>query len=141
MKISNGEHLSPVPRPCFSGRVWFRHPKGHLVSSEYNHPIYHIKGAEYKDDRGVKFFDQDSIRKSTSKNEKTNKQDPPAIQPPRNRKNNNKYNTTCIRCGLISHRSTLCPTYPHSKTQCDICNRFHQTSDHRDTGNLENPSH
>ena len=116
MVYSNREYHSPEPHLCFSARVWFHHPKGQWRESEDNYPIYHISGAEYHDDRGVKFFEQESNRKSTSKNEITNKQDPTAIQPPRNRKNNNKYNTTCIRCGLISHRSTLCPTYPHSKT-------------------------
>ena len=134
MLISNEGLLSPVRNPSFCGRVCFRHPKGHLVTIENKYPMYHISGAEYRDDRGVKFFDQDSVRTSTGENEKTNKQNQQ-----RHRKNNNKYNTTCIRCGLISHRSTLCPTYPRSETQCDICKRFHQTSKHRDAGNLENP--
>ena len=68
-----------------------------------------------------------------------NKQFPP-VQLLQTQKNENKYNTTCIRCGLVSHRSTLCPTYPYSKTQCDICKRFHRTSDHREPGKLEKQS-
>ena len=71
-----------------------------------------------------------------SRNDGNNKQNPP-VQLPQTQKNENKYNTTCIRCGLVSHRSTLCPTYPYSKTQCDICKRFHRTSDHREPGKLE----
>ena len=101
-------------------------------------PIYHISGAEYHSSSGIKFFEQDSIRETRTV--KKNKHDQEGRWQLQNAKNENKYNTTCVRCGLISHRSMLCTTYPYSKTQCDICKRFHRTSDHREAGNLENPS-
>ena len=97
-------------------------------------PIYHISGAEYHSSSGIKFFEQDSIRETRTV--KKNKHDQEGRWQLQNAKNENKYNTTCLRCGLISHRSVLCPTYPFSKTRCGICNRLHQTNEDREPGNL-----
>ena len=129
------EHYPPESRLCFEARMRVRDPDGSWRTCETNDPIYHVSGAEYHSGSGIKFFEQDSVRKS-HKIEK-NKQDPPTRQPPETYKNENKYKTTCKRCGVISHRSFRCPTYPFSHTRCGICNRFHKTKEHREPGQLE----
>ena len=123
---------------CFYGHEYTHGPDGSWLRTKNRHAIYQVSDTEYHTELGIKYIDEDSDH--DPRQAKKNKHDPEGRWQLQNAKNENKYNTTCVRCGLISHRSVLCPTYPYSKTQCDICKRFHRTSDHREAGNLENPS-